>query len=108
MLLVWVVDGQAFLPHRCNFRQQLLLPLGVQGVVGLQGTAEVHHRIHAGQALGVGAHHPIGEAALLALDLLGQLTCRCQLQGSLEELIGFRFVGAVLDPQQALGVGGAS
>jgi hypothetical protein len=34
--------------------------LGLQGPVGLQGAAGVHHRIHAGLPLGVGAHHPIG------------------------------------------------
>ena len=86
MLLVWVVDRQALLPHCGNFRQQLLLPLGVQGAVGLQGAAEIHHRIHAGQAL----------------DLLGQLTCRRQLPCPLEKLIGFRYVGAALNPQQDL------
>jgi hypothetical protein len=39
------------------------------------------------------------------LDLLGQLTCRGQPQGPLEQLIGFRLVGAALDRQQALGIG---
>ena len=52
---------QAHLTHRRSLRQQLLLALGFQGPVGLQGSAEVHHPIHAGLPVGVGAHHPIGE-----------------------------------------------
>ena len=80
MHLICVVNRQALLTHRRSLRKQLLLALGFQGPVGLQGTAEVHHRIHAGHALGIGAHHPIGEAALLVLDLLGQIPHRRQLQ----------------------------
>jgi hypothetical protein len=55
--------------------------------------------------LGVGAHHPIGEAALLVLDLLGEIPHRRQLQRPLKQLVGFRFVGLALDGEQALGVG---
>ena len=42
------------------------------------------HLIHAGHALGIGigAHHPIGEAALLVLYLLGEIPHRCQPQRS--------------------------
>jgi len=56
----------------------VLLAYKIQGAIGLQGAAEVYQRIHAGQALGVGAHHQAGEAALLVLDLLGQLPHRGQ------------------------------
>jgi hypothetical protein len=60
---------RALLTHRRSLRQQLLLALGFQGPVGLQGSAEVHHRIYAGLPLGVGAHHPIGERNPTVEDL---------------------------------------
>ena len=81
----------------------MLLADGVQLAEGLKGAAQVSHRIHAGLAIGIGTQDPGGEAALLVLDLLGQLTCRGQPQGPLEQFISFRLGGAVLDGQQALG-----
>ena len=102
MHLIWIVDRQALLTHRRSLGQRLLLALGFQGPVGLQGTAEVQHRVHAGHALGIGAHYPIGEAALLVLDLLGEIPHRRQLQRPLKQLVGFRFVGLALDGSSCL------
>jgi hypothetical protein len=67
--LIWVVDRQVLLIHRRSLRQELLLALGFQDPVGLQGTAEVHQGLHAGLPLGVGAHHPIGERNPTVEDL---------------------------------------
>jgi hypothetical protein len=68
--LIWIIDCQALLTQRRRLRQQLHLALGFQGPVGLQGTAEVHHLIHAGLRIGVGAHHPIGERNPTVEDLI--------------------------------------
>ena len=80
------------------FRVDLMVALTAGFAVGLQGTVQVSHRIHAGLSLGVGAHHPIGEAALLDLDLLGQLACRSKAQSPLEQLTSFRLVGVASAP----------
>jgi hypothetical protein len=74
VLLAGVVDRQAFLAHGCCFRQQLLLPRWIEGLVGLQGTAQVHDRVHARLALGIGAQYASRQLALLLLDLLRQLS----------------------------------
>jgi len=56
--------------RRCATDQQSRRgALGFQGPVGLKGAAEVHHRIHTGLPLGVGAHHPIDERNPTVEDL---------------------------------------